>query len=140
MQIDKLVAPDAKQLEELRSRFWEYASAQIPDLSPESEDQEFLFSIHDGTHLVGGICGSVYWNGLEIDTLWVDAKHRGSGIGSRLLSEAESFARENGAVIAFFKTVEARVFYEKHGYQVYGVLEDRPVGTQLFHMKKRLDD
>ena len=140
MKIDKIYSPDATDLNDLRRRFWEYSVAQIPDLRPESEDQEFLFSIRKGENLVGGIYGSVYWNGLEIDTLWVDAQHRGSGIGTRLLSEAETFARENGAVVAFFKTVDAREFYEKQGYQVYGVLEDRPIGTRLFHMKKRLDD
>jgi len=90
--------------------------------------------------LIGGICGSVYWNGLEIDTLWIDADYRGSGIGTRLLTEAEKFARDKGAVIAFFKTVEARGFYEKQGYQVYRVLEDRPIGSLLYHMKKRLNE
>jgi hypothetical protein len=24
-------------------------------------------------------------------------------------------------------------------YEVYGVLEDRPIGTVLYHMKKRID-
>ena len=80
----------------------------------------------------------MYWNGLEIDILWVDAEYRGLGIGAHLLVEAEKFARDNGAVIAFFKTVEARGFYEKQGYQVYGILEDRPIGSMLYHMKKRL--
>jgi GNAT superfamily N-acetyltransferase len=140
MKIDKIYAPSAEDLTDLRTEFWTYACSRIPDLRPESEDQEFLFSARDGERLIGGIYGSVYWNGLEIDTLWVDANHRGSGIGSRLLAEAEKFARDKAAVIAFFKTVEARDFYEKRGYRVYGVLEDRPVGTMLYHMKKRLDD
>ena len=140
MKIDKTYAPGASDLTDLRNRFWEYASAQIPDLRPESEDLGFLFSTFDGTRLIGGICGNVYWNGLEIDILWVDADRRGSGIGTRLLAEAENFARDQGAVVAFFKTVQAREFYEKQGYEVYGVLEDRPIGSRLYHMKKRLDE
>ncbi len=48
------------------------------------------------------------------------------------------FGIENGAVISFLKTVEAKDFYQKLGYEVYGVLEDRPIGTSLYHMKKRL--
>lgn len=140
MKIDKTYAPGASDLTDLRNRFWEYASAQIPNLSPESEDQGFLFSMLDGTRLIGGICGNVYWNGLEIDILWVEADRRGSGIGARLLAEAENFARDKGAVIAFFKTVQAREFYENQGYQVYGILEDRPIGSTLYHMKKRLDE
>ena len=140
MKIDKIYAPSAGDLTDLRTRFWEYASSRIPDLSPASADRGFLFSALDETRLIGGISGSVYWNGLEIDVLWVDAEYRGSGIGAHLLVEAEKFARDNGAVIAFFKTVEARGFYEKQGYQVYGILEDRPLGSMLYHMKKRLDE
>lgn len=34
--------------------------------------------------------------------------------------------------------VDARPFYERIGYTVYGMLEDRPIGTVLYHMKKRL--
>lgn len=140
MKIDKKFAPSTEDLAELRTRFWDYASSRIPDLNPESADQEFLFSALDGARLIGGICGNVYWDGLEIDTLWIDADYRSSGIGARLLADAEKFARDNGAVIAFFKTVEARGFYEKQGYQVYGILEDRPIGSLLYHMKKRLDE
>lgn len=140
MKIDKIYAPSAEDLTDLRTRFWAYASSRIPDLRPESADQAFLFSALDGARFIGGIYGSVYWNGLEIDILWVDADYRGSGIGARLLAEAEKIARDKGAVIAFFKTVEAKDFYEKQGYHVYGILEDRPIGTMLYHMKKRLDD
>jgi len=140
MKIDKIYAPSTEDQTDLRTRFWEYASSRIPDLSPESADQRFLFSALDEARFIGGICGDVYWNGLEIDILWVDADYRGSGIGARLLTEAEKFARDNGAVIAFFKTVEARGFYEKQGYHVYGILEDRPIGSTLYHMKKRLDE
>ena len=50
------------------------------------------------------------------------------------------YARENGAVVSFLRTVDAKEFYEKFGYQVYGQLEDRPIGTVLYHMKKRLDE
>lgn len=140
MQIDKIYAPDAADLGELKARFEQYARSRIVNLSPESADREFLFSARDGTRLVGGIYGNVYWNGLEIDILWVEQAYRGTGIGAWLLAEAEQFARHNGAVISFFKTVEAKGFYEKQGYQTYGILEDRPIGTLLYHMKKRLDE
>jgi histone acetyltransferase (RNA polymerase elongator complex component) len=56
-----------------------------------------------------------------------------------LLTEIENIARSKGAVVGFLKTVAAREFYQRNGYEVYGVLEDRPIGSKLFHMKKRLD-
>ena len=139
MKIAKLLLPSKTDLSRLDNKFWEFVSTKFPDLPAESKDRTFLFSAMDGSKFVGGISGNVYWNGLEIDTLWVDEDYRGQGLGVKLLNEAENYAIDNGAVIAFLKTVNANLFYEKYGYQVYGVLEDRPIGTVLYHMKKRLD-
>lgn len=71
--------------------------------------------------------------------LWVSETVRRRGVGSRLMRQIEDEGRRRGAVVAFLKTVTAREFYEACGYEVFGVLEDRPIGTRLFHMKKRLD-
>jgi ribosomal protein S18 acetylase RimI-like enzyme len=82
--------------------------------------------------------GKIYWNGLEIDTLWVDNNFQRKGIGKQLMREAEGLAIKYGVVIAFLKTVEAKEFCEKLGYEVYGILEDRPIGSILYHMKKQI--
>ena len=139
MRIDKFFQPCGRDMGPLRTKFRQYAQSQIPDLTDESQDKKFLFSINQDSDLIAGISGNVYWNGLEIDILWVDSNFRQTGLGTKLVTAAEAYARENGAVIAFLRTVEAKEFYQKMGCRVYGVLEDRPIGTQLFHMKKRLD-
>lgn len=138
VDIQKKYLPNDGDLAELNRRFWEYTKEKIPGIPAESEDKTFLFTAREKTLLVGGISGNVYWNGLEIDTLWVSEDYRSRGIGQKLVQQAEDYALENDAVIAFLKTVDAKSFYEKAGYVVYGVLEDRPVGTVLYHMKKRL--
>ena len=139
VKLEKNLGPAESDLAPLRARFHEFVQSTIPDLPDESEDKHFLFSLTIDDQYIGGICGSVYWNGLEIDTLWVDDRHRGQGHGRRLVTAAEDYARGHGAVIAFLKTVEATDFYQRLGYEIFGILEDRPIGTQLFHMKKRLD-
>ncbi len=138
VDIRRKLLPSAEDLALLNKHFWQYASQKMPGLADESEDKTFLFSAYSGDNFIAGISGNVYWNGLEIDTLWVSDIHRGQGIGRRLVEQAEVYALENQAVIAFLKTVDAKPFYERLGYQVYGVLEDRPIGTTLYHMKKRL--
>jgi GNAT superfamily N-acetyltransferase len=90
--------------------------------------------------VIGGVRGNIYWDGIEVELLWVDDAPRRRGIGQALMQRAEAFARERGAVVAYLRTVDARPFYERIGYTVYGVLEDRPIGTVLYHMKKRLDE
>ena len=139
MEIVQLLAPDTTDLERLDCNFRDYLASEYPGLAAESEDKKFLYSAFEQAEFIGGISGAVYWNGLEIDTLWVRQDYRGKGIGRELLAAAENYARDNEAVIAFLKTVDAREFYEHCGYRVFGMLEDRPLGTLLYHMKKRLD-
>lgn len=132
-------SPSAQELSELSQRFREYiiARAAIPD---ETRDKKFLISARDSSErLVAGISANAYWDGLEIDTLWVDQNFRSEGLGADLLKRAEQYGRQQGAVISFLKTVDAKEFYEKSGYQVYGILEDHPIGSLLYHMKNRLD-
>ena len=139
MEIKKVLSPSESELAKLNSKFWDFVSSKTPDLPAESRDKKFLFSAMEEAEFIGGICGNVYWNGLEIDTIWVEECHQGKGVGVSLLMEAEKYAIGNGAVVSFLKTVDAKEFYEKSGYQVYGILEDRPIGTFLYHMKTRLD-
>ena len=139
VKLEKNLAPDDADLAPLRQRFHAFVQSGIPGLPDESEDRHFLFSLTRQDEFIGGICGSVYWDGLEIDTLWIDERYRGKGYGRDLVVEAEAYARELGAVVAFLKTVEAVDFYEKLGYEIFGILEDRPIGTRLYHLKKRLD-
>lgn len=51
---------------------------------------------------------------------------RASGVGSRLMEAAEAWARERGASLmmldASAANVDARRFYERHGYRLRGVL------------------
>lgn len=88
--------------------------------------------------IVGGIKAYLFWKGLEIEALWIAKEQRGQGAGQKLLTGVEDFARTHGAAVAFLTTTEGRGFYERHGYEVYGQLDERPAGPMLYHMKKRL--
>lgn len=139
MNIEITTAPDAKDLKTVTDGMRAYEVSRLPDLPEESEDiLVAAFARADDGKICGGIKANVYWNGVEIDVLWVSKDHRGKDIGSSLIQKVEDFARDNGAVVAYLKTVDARGFYESCGYEVYGTLEDRPIGTVLYHMKKRL--
>ncbi|MFI8334395.1 GNAT family N-acetyltransferase [Pseudomonas taetrolens] len=139
IKIDILNSPTEKDNGILNNKFSEYLRIQYPTLPPESEDKIFMVVAHDEAgDYIGAIRCHCYWDGLEIDTFWVKESHRGRKIGSVLLEKAETIGANNGAVVAFLKTVDAKPFYERHGYETYGVLEDRPIGTSLYHLKKRL--
>lgn len=139
-QFELTTAPLKADMATVRAGMRRFELSRLPDLPDESEDVLAVVFARtaDGT-VIGGAQGNVYWNGLEVELLWVEEAHRRLGIARNLLTRLEDFARQHEAVIAYLRTVDARPFYERLGYAVYGVLEDRPIGTVLYHMKKRLD-
>lgn len=94
---------------------------------------------NDG-RLLGGVRGFVFLHWLNIDVLFVEADVRGTGLGGRLLAEAERQAVELGARNARLETFEwqAPTFYRKHGYVEYARVDDYAPGFRLFSMKKSL--
>jgi ribosomal protein S18 acetylase RimI-like enzyme len=90
--------------------------------------------------IVGGLLGAVFWGGLKIDVLWVDVSTRGQDVGSRLLAQAEVEARARGAALMMLETTsfQARGFYEKNGFSVYGQIDDFPKDHTWYHMIKRI--
>ena len=93
----------------------------------------------DGT-IRAGLVGFLAWQWLSIDMLWVDQPLRGQGYGTTLLMQAEQAAREAGCVAVRLDTYEfqARPFYERHGYLVYGELAGYPAGTRTYLLRKSL--
>ncbi len=90
--------------------------------------------------VVGGLLGQTLFGWMYIAKLWIDEAHRGRGSGRALLEAAESLARERGCIGMFLDTFEyqARPFYEKHGFEVFGTLEGYPPGYRQYYLTKRL--
>jgi GNAT superfamily N-acetyltransferase len=91
--------------------------------------------------ILAGIKSELYcWNCLYIDILWVKEEFRKYGYGSALLNEVEKIAKEKGCKLIHLDTFDfqARDFYIKHGYEVFGVLDDCPIEHKRYYMKKSI--
>jgi len=91
--------------------------------------------------IIAGIIARMYcWNMVYVDTLWVDTSYRGKKIGEKLLKEVESEAKSKGAKLVHLDTFDfqAKRFYEKQGYTVFGKLDDCPENHCRYYMKKSL--
>ena len=88
---------------------------------------------------VGGLTGWALYDWFFVQLLHLPQAFRGQGIGTELMNRAEAFARERGLVGIWLDTFEfqARGFYEKLGFEVFGTLEDHPVGQARYFMRKR---
>ena len=107
----------------------------------DTKHKSLCFMLHNADgEIVGGIIGSTYWDWLYVDLLWLREELRGQGYGHQLLTAAEKEARERGAKNAYLDTFsfQAPDFYKQHGYQVFGTLEDFPVGHQRYFLTKEL--
>jgi ribosomal protein S18 acetylase RimI-like enzyme len=89
--------------------------------------------------VMAGLDASFYAGWLFVNNLWVHAELRRQGIGRRLLQEAERRAMERGCHSVWLDTFsfQAPGFYQKLGYEVFGVL-DYPPGHRRYFLKKRL--
>ncbi|NLD45342.1 MAG: GNAT family N-acetyltransferase [Chloroflexi bacterium] len=90
--------------------------------------------------LAGGLIGETHWGWFYINLLFVREELRGQGYGHRLLTLAEDEARGRGATHAYLDTFsfQAPEFYRRHGYEVYGTLDDFPPGHRRYWMRKEL--
>lgn len=122
-------------------RLVEYNLAKVP------AKQKVLFEkldkkiTDDNGRIIAGCVARMYcWNVTYIDTLWVDESYRGKGLGAKLLAEVECAAKEKGCYLIHLDTFDfqAKGFYEKQGYEVFGVLEDCPKDHCRYYLKKTI--
>ena len=122
-------------------RLVEYNLSKVP------AEQEVLFDTLDkkvidnnGKIIAGCIARMYCWNVVYVDILWVDEEYRGFGLGSKLLDNIETTAKDKGCYLIHLDTFDfqAKGFYEKQGYIIFGVLEDCPKGHCRYYLKKQL--
>ena len=101
-----------------------------------------LLSDPERDEIVGGLHGSTMFSYLWVDLLFVPESMRGIGIGRKLLAQAETEAMRRGchAVTLDTFSFQARGFYERLGYSVFGILDDCPPGHSRFYLTKRLTE
>jgi GNAT superfamily N-acetyltransferase len=87
----------------------------------------------DEGEILGGLLGQIWARWLSIGTLAVREPFRGRGYGTKLMARAEQYALESGCTNAWLSTFsfQARPFYERLGYQVFGTLEDYPNSREI---------
>jgi GNAT superfamily N-acetyltransferase len=98
------------------------------------------FFAHDkNDDLVGGVTG--FWDSfgwLYVNSIWVAEHARGTGLGSRLMFDIETEAKQRGCRHSYLNTMtfQAPEFYKKLGYIIFGELEDFPPGYSRLFLRK----
>jgi len=107
----------------------------------ESEDFALLLRDPDTGSLVGGLWGRSLWGSFYVDMLVAPDGARGQGLGSDLLTQACEEARRRGCTTIWLDTFafQARPFYERHGFRVFGQLEGQAPMFPRYFMVRDLD-
>ena len=129
--------PSKEETEQIRAELFRFNSDKVGD---DCHTPLNIVEYDADGNLIGGILGGTYWGWMYVDILWVREDHRGKGIGSKLLTEAEKEAKTRGCHHVHLDTMswQAPSFYEKHGYSVIGILPDIPKGNQKYLLMKEL--
>jgi GNAT superfamily N-acetyltransferase len=79
----------------------------------------------DPNRPIGGLWAMSLWGSFYVNVVFVPDAMRGEGLGTDLLAQAETEARVRGCWHMWLDTYdfEARPFYERLGFEVFGQLE-----------------
>jgi GNAT superfamily N-acetyltransferase len=103
------------------------------------DTRRFALLLHaKDDRLAAGLSGTLAWQWLFVEALWVGDAWRGRGIGRALLARAEARALAEGCHSAWLDTFQARGFYLALGYQQFGALDQYPAGQTRYFLRKRL--
>ncbi|WP_299494596.1 GNAT family N-acetyltransferase [uncultured Shewanella sp.] len=92
--------------------------------------------------LIGGVSGVTIYQNFLITVVWVDEAYRGSGLGTELMIQAESEAKQRGCLAAQLDTLsfQAPIFYQKMGFEIVGTVPGFAKSPERFFMLKHYDE
>lgn len=91
--------------------------------------------------VIGGVISTIYFSTvLSIEVFFVEEGLRNKGVGSALLLHLEQEAKKHHVTLMHVDTFDwqAKDFYLKKGFEIFGVLEGCPKGHTRYYMKKNI--
>nr|WP_272887102.1 GNAT family N-acetyltransferase [Phenylobacterium aquaticum] len=92
----------------------------------------------DSGEVIGGLWGKSVWGSFFVDTLALPEAVRGLGLGKTLMADAEAEARARGCHNIWLDTFafQARPFYERLGFRLFGQIDGpAPIFPRFFMVK-----
>lgn len=118
-----------------------YNKTKNENINPKIYAQKLLnegvYVLDENKNFKGGInYHTDFYGWINIYMTWVSPELRGMGYGSRLIDALKNFAKEKGYTGIRTETWEfqAKGFYEKNGFVLYGELDDHPKGIKEYYL------
>lgn len=136
----KLFEATSDQAEILNNKIDKFNLEQLSFVGDVDLEKNYLIKDSFG-NIIAGIRGCFYLREcLYISVLFIDEDKRKQGLGSILLRTIEQEAKSMNINLIHLDTFDfqAKDFYLKHGYEIFGILDDCPKGHKRYYMKKVL--
>lgn len=137
MKLNTILNPSHQEKDEITKGLWNHNSFFHP-----VEIKQFLITITDNKGIVkGGLIAQTWWKMLEVQYLWIHEDFRGKGYGKEMMLRAEAEAKEDQCHKAYVDTFDfqAKGFYEKLGYKVWGTLDGFADKFERIYLHKNLN-
>ncbi len=136
--VEPEVTPEAR--ETVSGLIASYNEDFVPDDQTRGEFAVLVRDPATGKPL-GGLCCRTRREMLVLELVALPPELRGAGLGTKLFRIAETEGYRRGCRGAWLQTSDwqARGFYEKLGYHVFGSLPDYPAGHTRFFMTRRFE-
>ena len=128
--------PEIRALARLIRQFNESAGNRPTEHHPLA----ILVSNLETGEILGGLFGWTSYAILHIDLFYLPEAMRGSGLGTRIIQQAEEEAIRRGCHTSWLDTFsfQAPEFYRRQGYAVFGEIEGYAPGHSRYFLKKTL--
>jgi GNAT superfamily N-acetyltransferase len=112
-------------------------AANVQRLGPNGS-RPLSILIRQNGETTGGLLGRTSYRRLTVELLFVPESLRGQGAGERVLRQAEEEARKRDCLGAWLETFspDAKRFYVRSGYRVFGEIPDYPPGNTRYFLSK----
>jgi len=141
LRLRKSARKDSERIEKL---VYKHYFELVPAADGFGDEEELIckkITDEEGNIIAGCVAYIYQWGCLYVDDLWVDERYRRQELGSNLLRTVEEIGRKRGCYLSYLDTgdFQAKPFYLKHGYTVFGTVKDNPVGHEDYMLFKRLE-
>lgn len=108
-------------------QLWEALKAFNVKAVGDCENRPYTILLRDPEtrRIIGGLWARSIWGSFFVDMLVAPEGQRGAGLGSKMLTDAVAEAEARGCDNIWLDTFafQARPFYERHGFRVFGQID-----------------
>lgn len=134
------ILPCTEEDAELIDRMIEEGMKPFAPVTDGAADEPFCLKIQDSNGNIAAGCGGEIdeWKVALLDSLWVDERFRGRGMGSALLREIENIAAQKGCgmIIVGTFSYQDKGFFDKRGFNIRTEESGWPKGHTHYMMTK----